>query len=177
MSKSKQWLAGVKKDGLRNAGISGLNMAGTVGVALAANHDKVKEMLPAKHHGWLLAAVGIANDVLNPEPFTRATLGGAKNYGGLILAAQLTKKPEAYGLTPAACGLVAVTKDGKQTYELAGTVGKTTAKEVDATPWEELAKAEEERQRALEAAGDAPVYGLGNEAAASLEEQMLQQMA
>jgi hypothetical protein len=159
-----KFLDKIKKTAVPDASKSALNMAGTVGTALAANmkNDKGEALVPVspKHHGWGLIAIGLVNDVLNPEPWSRSLIGGAKNYGALVATAQLTKNPNAYGLTPEACGLIAVTKDGKQTYGFGATADSKKTVDTSINWAEEAEKARQEAEaNANNAEGNAALNG------------------
>lgn len=152
MSKGKNFLKNRMKEAPKALGRYGLSTAGTVVGAIATNNTTVKGKLPTKWHGAVLFGLGAVSNLLNPEEYSNSFLTGMGNYGGLLLAAQVTKKPDMYGLT-------------KEQVGLSG-VGATTTKEVDGTPdWASLIKDAEKGMQELE---NTPTNGLPDNVASSL---------
>jgi hypothetical protein len=149
--KGKQFIKKRMAEASKRLGTYALSTTGTVVAALATNNDTVKDKVKTKWHGAILFGLGAASNLLNPEDYSNALLTGMGNYGGLLLTAQVTKKPETYGIAKEAVGL--------------SGVGTTTAKEVDATPdWAKLAA---EAKAAIDNM-DEPTNGLPDNVAASL---------
>jgi hypothetical protein len=121
----------------------GLATAGTVGAAMLSNHDMLRDKVPTKWHGALLFSAGALSNMLNPEEYSNSLLTGVGNYGGLLLAAQVTKKPQAYGVSKSAVGL-----DG---------LGNSYSNEVDGKP--DWAKLIDDANRAIQ---DHSTAGLDN---------------